>query len=88
MRAAARPVAQNGLCNVYNSTQLKNLSTLNFTASCTGNTGIAADKSWCPTDRHNTQAASPDYVGVYIQAELRDCHGALQVAVLPRRRPP
>jgi Flp pilus assembly protein TadG len=66
--ANATPVAQAGLCNVYNTNQLKNLGTLNFTSSCTGNTGVAADKNWCPTGRHNTQASNPDWVGVYVQA--------------------
>jgi Flp pilus assembly protein TadG len=62
------PVASAGLCNVYTTTQLKNLATLNFTATCTSSTGLAVDKSWCPTDRLNVQASGTDYVGVYVQA--------------------
>lgn len=62
------PVAATGLCNVYTGTQLQNLSSLDFTSPCTGNSGPAVDKAWCPTGRENVQSAGADYVGVYVVA--------------------
>jgi Flp pilus assembly protein TadG len=66
--ASSPPVAASGLCNVYTGAQLQTLTSLDFTSSCTGNTGIAADKYWCPTGRKNVQSAGADYVGVIVQA--------------------
>jgi Flp pilus assembly protein TadG len=66
--ANSPPVAASGLCNVYTGTQLKNLGTLDFTTACTGNTGSAVDKNWCPTGRQNVQSSGADYLGVYVQA--------------------
>ena len=65
---ASPPVAVNGKCNVYTGAQLKNLGSLNFTSSCTGSTGGAVDKSWCPTDRLHVQSNGTDWIGVYVQA--------------------
>ena len=62
------PVASAGLCNVYTGTQLQNLNSLDFSSSCTGNSGSAVDKNWCPTGRQNVQSAGADYLGVYVQA--------------------
>jgi Flp pilus assembly protein TadG len=66
--ASSPPVAQSGLCNVYDTTQLKNLSSLNFTTSSSTCSASAVDKSWCPTTRKNTQSAGTDFIGVYVQA--------------------
>jgi Flp pilus assembly protein TadG len=63
------PVAAVNKCNVYTGTQLQNLDSLNFTASCTGGTGAAVDHYWCPTDRRVVQSAGTDYVGVLVQAK-------------------
>ena len=62
------PVAATGLCNVYTGAQLQNLNSLDFTTTCTGNTGTAVDKYWCPTGRQSVQSLGSDYLGVYVQA--------------------
>jgi Flp pilus assembly protein TadG len=62
------PVASAGLCNVYTGTQLQNLNSLDFSSSCTGNSGSAVDKNWCPTGRQNVQSVGADYLGVYVEA--------------------
>ena len=62
------PVSSPGLCNVYTGAQLQNLNSLDFSSSCTGNSGSAVDKNWCPTGRQNVQSAGADYLGVYVQA--------------------
>jgi Flp pilus assembly protein TadG len=62
------PVSATGLCNVYTGAQLQNLNSLDFSSSCTGNTGSAVDKYWCPTGRQNVQSVGADYVGVYVVA--------------------
>lgn len=62
------PVAATGLCNVYTGAQLQNLGSLDFTSTCTGNSGSAVDKNWCPTGRQNVQSLGSDYLGVYVQA--------------------
>lgn len=64
----ATPVAANGKCNVYTGAQLKNLATLDFTSACTGSSGSAVDRWWCPTDRLHVQANGTDWVGVYVRA--------------------
>jgi Flp pilus assembly protein TadG len=66
--ANSPPVASAGLCNVYTGTQLQNLNSLDFTTACTGNTGLAVDKNWCPTGRQAVQSQGADYLGVYVQA--------------------
>jgi Flp pilus assembly protein TadG len=66
--AASPPVAAAGKCNVYTGTQLQNLGSLNFSATCTGSTGVAVDRYWCPTDRQHVQANGTDYLGVLVQA--------------------
>jgi Flp pilus assembly protein TadG len=66
--ASTPPASVAGSCNVYTGTQLANLASLDFTSACTGNTGLAVDKSWCPTGRQNVQSAGADYVGVRIDA--------------------
>jgi Flp pilus assembly protein TadG len=66
--ASSPPVAANGKCNVYTGAQLEHLATLDFTSSCTGSSGSAADRRWCPTDRHHVQASGTDWLGVYVQA--------------------
>jgi Flp pilus assembly protein TadG len=55
-------------CNYYTGAQLQNLNSLDFSSSCTGNTGSAVDKNWCPTGRQNVQSLGADYLGVYVQA--------------------
>ena len=40
------------------------------------------DKNWCPTGRQNVQSAGADYLGVYVQANVRHRHRPVQVAVL------
>ena len=67
--ANSPPVASAGLCNVYTGAQLQNLNSLDFSSSCTGNSGSAVDKSWCPTGRQNVQSAGADYLGVYVEAK-------------------
>jgi Flp pilus assembly protein TadG len=67
--ANSPPVASAGLCNVYTGTQLQNVSSLDFSSSCTGNIGSAVDKNWCPTGRQNVQSAGADYLGVYVEAK-------------------
>jgi len=96
--ANSPPVASTGLCNVYNTTQLKNLGTLDFTSSCSGNVGSAVDKSWCPTGRKNTQVNGADFVGVYVQANYVTATGLFKspfsissaaiMQVEPCRKPP
>ncbi len=66
--ASNPPVAAAGKCNVYTGAQLQNLGSLNFTATCTGSTGVAVDRYWCPTDRQHVQANGTDYLGVMVQA--------------------
>jgi Flp pilus assembly protein TadG len=68
--ASSPPVAVAGKCNVYTGTQLlpANFASLNFTATCTGSTGVAVDHFWCPTDRLHVQANGTDYLGVMVQA--------------------
>ena len=67
--ASSPPVASAGLCNVYTGAQLQNLNALDFSSACTGNSGSAVDKNWCPTGRQNVQSAGADYLGVYVEAK-------------------
>jgi Flp pilus assembly protein TadG len=67
--ANSPPTSAAGLCNVYTGTQLQNLNSLDFSSSCTGNSGSAVDKNWCPTGRQNVQSAGADYLGVYVEAK-------------------
>jgi Flp pilus assembly protein TadG len=67
--ASSPPVAANGKCNVYTGAQLRNLGTLNFSSACTGSSGSAVDRWWCPTDRHHVQHDGTDWLGVYVQAD-------------------
>jgi len=66
--ASNPPVAAAGLCNVYTSSQLQNLNSLDFSSTCTNSVGTAVDKNWCPTDRQAVQSLGTDYLGVYVQA--------------------
>jgi Flp pilus assembly protein TadG len=76
--ASSPPVAATGLCNVYTGTQLQNLGSLDFTSACTGNSGPAVDKNWCPTGRQNVQSLGADYLGVYVQANYVTVTGLFQ----------
>jgi Flp pilus assembly protein TadG len=55
-----------GTCNVYGPADLARPAS-NFTATCTGGTGTAPDRMWCPTGRQNQQAIGADYLGVWMQ---------------------
>jgi Flp pilus assembly protein TadG len=58
-----------GSCNVYRASDLARPAS-DFTASCTGNTGTAPDRWWCPTGRQATQALGADYLGVYMEVRF------------------
>ena len=57
-----------GSCNVYRTSDLARPAS-DFTASCTGNSGSAPDRYWCPTGRQATQALGADYLGVYMEVQ-------------------
>lgn len=62
-----------GHCNIYHPNQLAALgatSGVHFGATCTGGSGSAWDRWWCPTARKSQQSDPPDYVGVQVVAEL------------------
>lgn len=65
-----------GACNVYTWAQAQAAPT-GFTATCTGSSGAALDKAWCPTDRKAALTDPPDYVGVYINATYNGVTGIL-----------
>jgi hypothetical protein len=51
-----------GVCNVFTTTNFSQAS------SSFGCGASAPDRFWCPTTRVESQAAGPDYVGVYVKA--------------------
>jgi Flp pilus assembly protein TadG len=69
----------NGACNIFSWSQIQNPGT-NFTAACTGSTGAAWDKYWCPTDRKIQQSppdGPPDYMGYYAHVTYDSYTGML-----------
>lgn len=61
-----------GACNIYSQFQLDNLgsnSNVNFTTTSTCSS-TAWDRWWCPVNRNADQGDPPDYLGVYIKAEI------------------
>jgi Flp pilus assembly protein TadG len=55
-----------GTCNVYGPSDLARAASA-FTATCTGSSGTAPDRMWCPTSRQNQQALGADYLGVWME---------------------
>jgi hypothetical protein len=56
-----------GACNIYQLSQLQNLTTANFGTAldtvCTGKW----DQYWCPVGRNDLQGDPPDFIGIYSQ---------------------
>jgi Flp pilus assembly protein TadG len=68
-----------GACNIFSWAQIVTPGT-NFNAACTGSTGAAWDRFWCPTDRKIRQDAPngpPDFVGYYANATYDSYTGLL-----------
>ena len=65
--SASSPGGVNGVCNIYSAANISGLTAADFTASCTGSSGSAPDRYWCPTDRVALQASGADYLGVYVE---------------------
>jgi hypothetical protein len=59
--ACAGGTSVSGSCNVYAP------STFSLASSSFGCGASAPDRYWCPTSRVVSQAASPDYLGVYVK---------------------
>jgi Flp pilus assembly protein TadG len=71
------------VCNIFSWAQIQTASSspgTNFSAVCTGSTGAAWDRFWCPTDRNVNQNAPngpPDYMGYYANATYSSYSGLL-----------
>lgn len=61
---------RSGACNIYHPDQLANLTDQRFGPGATDCDGGEWDRWWCPPNRNADQGDPPDYLGVYIEAEL------------------
>jgi hypothetical protein len=66
-----------GRCNTYSGATVRSVSatTSGFSADCTGSTGSARDRFWCPTDRRDALSDPPDWIGVYVRTAHRNRTG-------------
>ena len=72
-----------GACNIFSWAQVQTPGT-NFSAVCTGSTGVAWDRYWCPTDRNvnqNAPGGPPDYMGYYANTTYKAYTGLLPYTI-------